>query len=174
MTLPIPIPHLKEAARRKESIILAKSFKKASIIHQTTAFLCHSHLDNELAEGLQVLLQENSWDVYIDWKDNTLPGTPDQETAFRIKEKIVRSEYFIFMATENSMRSRWCPWEIGFADNEKINRKIILIRTSDEDNNWHGNEYLQLYREIAIGDLGQLEVNTIQHSTRWDPISNLR
>ena len=116
MTLPIPIPHLKEAARRKESIILAKSFKKASIIHQTTAFLCHSHLDNELAEGLQVLLQENSWDVYIDWKDNTLPGTPDQETAFRIKEKIVRSEYFIFMATENSMRSRWCPWDGGNSD----------------------------------------------------------
>ena len=174
MYQPIPISSLEEAVHRKGSIILAKSFNNALRIHKTTAFLCHSHLDNELAEGLQVFLQENGWDVYIDWKDNTLPRFPAQETALRIKEKIERSEYFIFMATENSRRSRWCPWEIGFADHEKINSKIILIRTSDEDNNWHGNEYLQLYREIAIGDSGRLGINTLQQPTRWNPINNLR
>jgi len=100
------------------------------------------------------MLAENGWGVYLDWKDTALPAEPDQATASAIRNKIDRLEWFIFLATPNSVASRWCPWEIGYADRAKSPDKIILIRTADSGN-WYGNEYLGLYREItyAKGDL---------------------
>jgi len=40
---------------------------------QKTAFLCHSHRDSALAEGLQALLAEQGVALYIDWQDATMP-----------------------------------------------------------------------------------------------------
>ncbi|RZI86777.1 MAG: hypothetical protein EOP38_00320 [Rubrivivax sp.] len=55
---------------------------------QSTAFLSHSHLDRNLAEGLQILLKEQGWDLYIDWQDTTMPDTPDRQTAQNIQSRI--------------------------------------------------------------------------------------
>lgn len=87
---------------------------------QPTAFLSHSHKDAQLALGLQALLNDQGWDVYIDWQDQTMPDKPDTETALNIKSAIVRADWFLFLATQHSTTSRWCPWEIGFADGKKV------------------------------------------------------
>src|SRR5580765_5188706 len=76
-----------------------------------TAFLSYSHLDALLARGLVALLESSGWKVYVDWQDSDLPATADRETASRIKTKIIDHQWFLFLATENSMRSRWCPWK---------------------------------------------------------------
>lgn len=73
---------------------------------QTAAFLSHSHKDATLALGVQEMLKNQGWDVYIDWQDQTMPDTPDGETAFNIKVAIVRADWFLFLATQNSMASR--------------------------------------------------------------------
>ncbi|WP_237715923.1 toll/interleukin-1 receptor domain-containing protein [Rubrivivax gelatinosus] len=122
---------------------------------QRTAFLCHSHLDKELAEGLQVWLAEQGVDLYIDWKDNTMPETPNRETAARIKRRIQSSHLFLFLATANSKASRWCPWELGYADGEINWSQIVIVPTADSSGT-HGNEYLQLYRRLDSNSLGQL------------------
>lgn len=113
----------------------------------TTAFLCHSHKDLDLVLGLESTLREAGWDVYIDWQDTTMPDTPDPTTAAKIQEKIRRLDYFLFLATDNSMTSRWCPWEIGYADGVKSQDRILIIPTTDAGKNY-GNEYLGLYRQI--------------------------
>ncbi len=146
--MPILLETLRQAAGRAKPQRLAKSVNEAVAKSQPTAFLCHSHKDGQLAEGLQVYLAENGWDVYIDWKDNTMPSEPDRETAETIKRKIANLDWFLFLATPNSTVSRWCPWEIGYADKQKQHKQIVLIRTG-EAGNWYGNEYLQLYREIT-------------------------
>jgi hypothetical protein len=46
------------------------------------------------------------------------------------------------------MASRWCPWELGFADGMKQTEQIAIIATRDASGNYYGNEYLQLYRRI--------------------------
>lgn len=48
-----------------------------------------------------------------------MPERPNKETAQRIQGKIREIDYFLFLATENSGASRWCPWEIGYADSQK-------------------------------------------------------
>ncbi|PTO51367.1 toll/interleukin-1 receptor domain-containing protein [Vibrio splendidus] len=139
---------LRAAAGRTRQFIVAKSLNEAISKRQQTAFLCHSHKDHLLAKGLQNLLNENGWEVYIDWLDEELPSSPDKETAAKIKEKIEQTDWFLFLATNHSTSSRWCPWEIGYADSVKSHEKIIMIPTLDDNGIWHGNEYLQLYKNI--------------------------
>ena len=122
---------------------------------QHTAFLCHSHLDKELAEGLQVLLAEQGVDLYIDWQDSTMPETPDRETAQRIQKRIQTCQWFLFLATANSRASRWCPGELGFADGKKNWDQIAVVPTADSRGT-HGNEYMQIYRRVDANSLNQL------------------
>jgi len=133
----------------------AKSINEARARQQQTAFLCHSHEDSILAGGLQILLNENGWNLYIDWQDTTMPDKPSRETALKIQDKIRNMDWFLFLVTPNSISSKWCPWEIGYADNAKSHSKILMIPTTDRSGAWYGNEYLQLYRRIdtAQGDV---------------------
>lgn len=117
---------------------------------QPTAFLSHSHKDATLALGLQEMLKNQGWDVYIDWQDQTMPDTPDAETAFNIKVAIVSADWFLFLATQHSMASRWCPWEIGFADGKKAHERIAVVPTLDNYGHFYGNEYLNLYNKIDV------------------------
>jgi len=125
-------------------------------LRQQTAFLCHSHKDKDLVAGVAVLLKESGWDLYIDWTDSSMPETPDRETATKIKQRIDGMRHFLFLATQNSMTSRWCPWEIGFADSKKGPENVLVIPTSDEGGRFYGNEYLQLYPRIDMNGLSGL------------------
>ena len=139
----------------------AGSLTEARFLNLRTVFLCHSHHDAELSKGLISLFASQGWKVYVDWEDSAMPETPNRETAERIQQKIRQLDYFVFLATEHSVRSRWCPWEIGFADSEKENDSILIVPTSDDSGKWYGNEYLQLYRKIDLSDAGNLNV--------WNP-----
>jgi hypothetical protein len=140
---------LRDATTRANRVFIAKTLNEALSNNQQTAFLCHSHKDKELVNGLQILLKENGWNLYIDWLDEELPASPDKNTASKVKNKIGQSDWFLFLATANSTGSRWCPWEIGYADAVKKHEKIVVIPTEDDSGQWHGNEYLQLYRKIT-------------------------
>lgn len=122
-----------------------------------TAFLCHSHHDRLLAMGLQHLLYEQGLDLYIDWQDSTMPERPNAETAERLRMRIVDTTWFLFLATSNSMTSRWCPWELGFADGKKALERIAIVPTRDGATT-HGNEYLELYRRIEPSAAGELAI----------------
>lgn len=130
------------------------SVQKAASSGRQTAFLCHSHIDRELAEGLQEFLRRNGWDLYIDWQDTTMPDSPNAETANRIKAKIGECYWFIFLATRNSVASRWCPWEIGVADKAKGPDKVVIVPTEADDRTVYGNEYLQLYSSVDMRSVG--------------------
>ena len=112
------------------------------------AFLCHSHKDADLVKGILVIFKEAGVDLYVDWQDHSMPETPNGETARKIQQRIQKSDLFLFLATANSKASRWCPWEIGYADSGR--RNIYIIPTSDGASTY-GNEYLQLYPKIDKG-----------------------
>jgi hypothetical protein len=129
--------------------VLHESMRKAASVGTAkSAFLCHSHKDEILVKGLIAFFQEIGIDVYIDWKDHSMPETPNAETAQKIQGAIKARALFLFLATANAKASRWCPWEIGYADSST--RKIFIIPTADGSGTY-GNEYLQLYAHIDIG-----------------------
>lgn len=128
---------------------LHANIKAAALLGRVkSAFLCHSHMDTTLVKGLIALFNEEGVDLYIDWKDHSMPGTPNAETARKIQEAIRTRDFFLFLATANSMASRWCPWEIGYADSSL--RKILIVPTSNYAGTY-GNEYLELYAKIDMG-----------------------
>ncbi len=162
--------------KQSELIKLAKSYdsvkplfesmeKRASSNQMDKAFLCHSHIDSELVKGIAKLFLQYDIDIYIDWLDNSMPSVTNRITAEKIQKRINESKYFFFLCTEKSMKSRWCPWEIGYAD--KGNRKILIIPTKSGDTTY-GNEYLQLYPRI---DEGQVE-GVFKDYVVFDPNSN--
>lgn len=131
---------------------LHESLKRAADLGNVKgAFLCHSHKDETLVKGLIAFFKANGIDLYIDWDDHSMPETPNAETARKIQEAIRRYERFLFLATAHSKASRWCPWEIGYADSSQ--RKILIIPTRDATGTY-GNEYLQLYAHLDIGTQG--------------------
>lgn len=135
--------------RKSEQVVEA-----ARIRGEQTAFLSHSHKDAKLAKGVQGFLQDKGWEVYIDWEDTSMPSRPNKETANKIKEKIRNLDWFIYLATANSASSRWCPWEIGYADGSKKTDSILIFPTKDSSGHNYGNEYLNLYRHIDIAEGG--------------------
>lgn len=141
--MPIDQYELRQAASRNFTFT-----KKSAAYGQRKGFLCHSHADRNLALGFQQKLKEEGLDLYIDWQDLSMPPEPNRETAEKIKLMIRDADVFLFLATENSMASRWCPWEIGYADGVKRSIQIAIVPTRDSNGRFYGNEYLQLYRRI--------------------------
>ena len=145
-------------AQRRSSVDDARRFG------ERVAFLCHSHKDRTLALGLARQFQAKGITLYIDWLDQEMPDRPNQRTASNLKSKIDVCDFFLFLATENSKSSRWCPWEIGYCDGKRGSALVTIIPTTDGVNSF-GNEYLDLYRSIATNVLGEFEV--------IDPVSNV-
>lgn len=140
--------------RYSSSYTLRESVETAKAENKPTAFLSHSHKDAYLAKGVQAFLNAQGWEVYIDWEDTAMPDRPNRTTAERIKAKIRDLDMFIYLATANSSASRWCPWEIGYADGKKQLESILILQTRDNGGHEYGAEYLQLYRHLDFAEGG--------------------
>jgi hypothetical protein len=161
--MPLTVDSLSQAASRSRPSVL-KSIREAEAEGVRTAFLCHSHKDQTLVAGLLALFDDSKWSVYVDWADPGLPPIPDRATARRIQGKIIETELFLFLATPNALNSRWCPWEIGYANGVK-NIDTILVIPTQADGTIHGSEYLSLYRRIDMARQGKLAVWPAGEST---------
>jgi len=128
----------------KSAEYITESIRQAQI----TVFLSHSHKDKELVKGLIELLAEQGIYIYVDWNDSDMPRITSGETAKKIKNKIKELDFFFFLATENALNSRWCPWELGVADSLKEWDDILIIPVADPSGQFKGNEYLQIYKHL--------------------------
>ena len=115
-----------------------------------TVFLSHKHNEDEILEQVLTLLERIGVDVYIDWLDDEMPVMTSGETASKIKRKIQESKKFILLATELAIESKWCNWELGYADSKKYPNNIAIMPIAENDKTWKGNEYLQIYPIILM------------------------
>ncbi len=164
---------LEKAARFQETFLKSKQLLETGSLRKS-AFLCHSHRDEDFVKGLLVEFQELGIDLYVDWKDHTMPDTPNVGTAQKIQSKIKDCDLFLFLATANAKASRWCPWEIGYADSSS--RRIYIIPTANNQDSY-GNEYLELYPNIDEvnfeGRKGLAIFEVGKNKGRWMSASNL-
>ena len=167
----IPLSKIRNTSTVK-SAGSASNIYEARALRMKTAFLCHSHKDKDLVEKTALMLKRAGWNVYIDWADDTMPIKPNQETAKKIQTKIKDSNYFLFLATSNSTSSKWCPWEIGYADGVKSLKNILIIPTK-EDSSDYGTEYLDLYNRIDIDSSGDLKVYEATRTFYGTPLRDL-
>lgn len=115
-------------------------------------FISHSHKDKRALNYLVNLLKTEvpGITLYVDWKDSSMPKKTSPETAAKLKDRIDGCDKFIFIGTNRSVKSKWCNWEIGYADKTKYKLdKMAILPVSMDDSQYEGYEYLELYPTIA-------------------------
>lgn len=132
----------------REVVNEAKRETKAYVT--STIFLSHSHddLKDGYVDKAIVFLRRLGIRVYIDAHDTSMPPFTNAETAKKIKEAITANKKFIFLATNKSISSKWCNWELGFGDAQKYINHIALFPLSEHSGTWEGTEYLRIYPRI--------------------------
>lgn len=121
---------------------------------KTTVFVSHKHDDLDEIKGLIGFLEKRyNVKAYIDSWDRSMPRKTSGETANKIKQRIKSCNKFILLATNGAVESKWCNWELGYGDAQKFDASnIALFPIKPEgtyDNDYKGNEYMQIYPHIA-------------------------
>lgn len=115
----------------------------------TSVFLSHSHKDQDIVEQAKIIFEKLGISIYVDWADDEIPVKTNGLTASKIKRKIIQNDKFIFLGTNEAIKSKWCNWEIGIGDSFKYSKdKIAIFGIADNNSHWEGNEYLQIYPRI--------------------------
>lgn len=135
---------------RSVAQIVNEAKSESKVFADSTIFLSHSH--DDLADGTVgktiVFLRSLGIKVYIDSQDSSMPPFTNAETAAKIKKAIADNKKFILLATNKSISSKWCNWELGFGDAKKYINGIALFPLSENSGSWEGAEYLNIYPRI--------------------------
>lgn len=120
---------------------------KFEVDKQYDIFISHSIKDKELIDGLAIALEEAGYTFFIDWKEDEFKNRADvsRETARRLKEYMDNCTSLVYVSTENTSLSRWCPWELGYVDGKKNKVAILPILKEIQGNEYEGEEYLGIY-----------------------------
>lgn len=125
-----------------------------AVTNKIPVFISHKHEDLSELMGLIGFLEKN-YDVkaYIDSQDKTMPEKTSEETARKLKEKIQTCDRFILLATNKAVESKWCNWELGYADSCKYSEtNMAILPIKDESEMYKGSEYMKLYPYIVYRD----------------------
>jgi hypothetical protein len=136
-----------------------------------SVFLSHSSRDADILPAVIRILERHGAQVYIDKKDTTLPDITSVDTATSLKQRIKDCKKLIVLTSANSRDSRWVPWELGIADGYKTPANLAVWPAVDvgKDQKWPEQEYLGLYRHVAIG---RIKGQTEEVYMVWDHQSN--
>jgi hypothetical protein len=118
--------------------------------NEITVFLSHKHDEVEILKDAIALLKRYEVNIYIDHFDDEMPKNTSGVTAVKLKKKIKDNKKFILLATERAIASKWCNWELGYGDAHKYINNIALLVVKDDNTNWSGSEYLEIYPVINL------------------------
>ena len=114
-------------------------------------FVSHSSADNDFIRKVLLFLKYAKGGVngYVDWQDSKLQHPTDAQTAKRLKDRIRNSRKMVYVVTNDSLKSIWCSWELGFADRDKGVDNVAILAVKPNNGRWKHNEYLQQYPWIS-------------------------
>jgi hypothetical protein len=142
----------------KEAAVLNESQERESPAnHQFNIFLSHSYHDVEL-DPVTLLGVRNSLErtfkqsVYVDWIVDKHLSRDDinTQTADVLRKRMEHSDCLFFATSENSHKSRWMPWELGYMDGKKGLVAILpLLGATHSTTEYKEQEYLGLYPYVS-------------------------
>lgn len=120
-------------------------------IEYSEVFIAHSSSDKMFVKKVLAFLKNSKGGIggYVDWRDASMPIVTNAETAIQLKARIENARKVIYVVTNESIKSVWCSWEIGFADKAKGADKIAVLAIKPNNGRWKNNEYLQQYPWIS-------------------------
>lgn len=125
--------------------VLTKVWSESS--KRIDVFVSHSSSDKDFVRKVNAFLYYSKGGIhaYVDWQDLSLPRETNVTTAVMLKNRIKQSKKVIYVVTNESLKSVWCSWEIGYADCHKGVEDIAILAIKPNNGKWKDNEYLQQY-----------------------------
>lgn len=144
--------------------ILRDDVKKFHRFNSYDIFLSHTFSDSELVLGVKELLEDRGYSVYVDWiEDPHLDrSNVTKEVAQYIRDRIRTCKSLVFATSDNSSRSKWMPWELGYFDGYRPGKVSILPLLETESSTFKGQEYLSLYPIMGKNDYSYLQDRNLQ------------
>lgn len=132
--------------RKSEDLIL-ESVTAATSVDHFNMFLSHTIRDAEIVLGMKEILAEMGYKVYIDWIDDPQLDrrNVNKNTADKIRARMHQCDSLFFVTTQNTVDSKWMPWECGYFDGIKSKVAIVPVVGYSSDEKYRGQEYLGLY-----------------------------
>jgi len=121
--------------------------------------LSHSITDRQLVRGTIELLRRRQLMVYVDWvSDAEIERNGEEvETAATVKARMRMCDSLLYLHSEHSRSSRWCPWELGFFDALKHpEERVFVFPITPDGQSYEGQSYLRLYEALEVGDFSRL------------------
>ena len=142
----------KELMTKRRIEKLASAYEQeGAVLMEMASFVSHSSADKVFIRKVLLFLKYAKGGVhgYVDWQDPDLRHPTNAETAMRLKERIRRARKLIYVVTNDSLKSVWCSWELGYADCEKGVDNVAILAIKPNNGYWKNNEYLQQYPGIG-------------------------
>ena len=137
------------SAYEQERSVLMETASSGDVKYDV--FVSHSSADKVFIKKVLLFLKYAKGGVhgYVDWQDPDLRHPTNAETAKHLKERIKRARKLIYVVTNDSLKSVWCSWELGYADSEKGVDNVAILAIKPNNGYWKNNEYLQQYPWIS-------------------------
>ncbi|WP_394870644.1 hypothetical protein [Clostridium butyricum] len=141
----------KSVIYKSAATILNESVDKFNEYESYDIFLSHSYQDAEIILGIKKYIEDMNYSVYVDWiEDKHLDrNRVDRETAQILKKRMIASKCLFYVTTENSINSKWMPWELGYFDGMKNKVAILPVENNPIGDFYFGQEYLGLYDHVS-------------------------
>lgn len=150
------INEAREAAQKKasfgmEAYVLTESMESSRSYDSYDVFLSHSMSDAQIVLGIKTILESQyGLNVYVDWiEDKQLNReSVTAKTAETLRKRMQQSTTLLYLTTDNSSKSKWMPWELGYFDGHKPSKVAIFPVLNSAYDDFSGQEYLGLYPVI--------------------------
>lgn len=143
---------IKKGFNSKAGTILESAANQFTVTNTYDIFLSHSYSDDKLVLGIKRSLEELGYSIYIDWiNDQQMSRNQvSKETANTLRRRMRQCKSLLYAVSDNSLNSKWMPWELGYFDGIKSKVAILPItETAQATNTYQGQEYLGLYSYIT-------------------------
>lgn len=120
----------------------------------TTIFLSHKHDDlDDLKDVIGFLQTKYSVKVYVDSRDPSMPPLTSAKIAKNIKKRIKQCSKFMLLATNFTIKSKWCNWELGLGGAQKFKNYIAIFPIEPSgtfDYKYKKAEYMSIYPFVVF------------------------
>lgn len=124
-------------------------------------FISHQKADSAAAKQIADYLLTAGIDVYFDEYDDTLELANPYSVVNGIRNGLKHCTHILVLLSENALKSKWIPWEVGYA----YDLKTVLSLTLKDISTIQLPEYLQITTIIrGTKSLNEL-ISTLLHTT---------
>lgn len=135
------VEFIKKRTKINDSKALFESVQN-NVMKEFDVFISYSSKDKAHAIFVKRFLEAHNFSVYIDLYDDVLnPNNVNDKTARVLEERIRSCKAIIYIHSQNSELSVWCPWELGFGGGTNKKISIFEIYTDKES-------YEQIYTDL--------------------------